>query len=606
MRTSPGETNLLVTNLWSDECYFRLGTLQDSDLDGFTDALEALVAHTSPLLADSDGDGIADALEIELGSDPRNPFSLDVGQASKDGEWFFTAHAGQAGKRVLLSLEDYIYDPEQDVTYLLFSISNATPTDQFHLYIRTPSSDNTDTNWVWQNMAFKAYQLNLGYDLATSTRWLETAWWGYANYASFVALDSLDRDFDGLQDGYEILAAQTIAGTPISSGAMLADGDASPFADGLSLQQKWQYGLNPATAVSTQSTFEPGIPDWLFTYVSNWFGIDAARAWVDADGDGVPNTVELDIGSDPAFPDYGGHNPPPPVADAEFVSLLLTVPYSQSQSPSSNAFFTTAGFSLGPLGLAVGLTAIPSSWEGGGIADVRLDITPVHSFYNPVWPFSEDGTPTEGELQRPDPDDGTSYRALMSLATTWAEDLWGEINQPLLQALRQRTLEYASATTKMSISYRCREIQWLEYQRLSLGNNHPGIWLRVQHRASFIHTEMTKTTAIHLEYVDRYPTQGLRYAGKVLRGVQWLSFAVSLPEDLQSLRERITDWQNDVRLEQDTAGPALLSIKIQEFISSIPGMPAGLISTTTPIFDPCPLGFYEGGGGGWEDCLWPY
>jgi hypothetical protein len=252
------------------------------------------------------------------------------------------------------------------------------------------------------------------------------------------------------------------------------------------------------------------------------------------------------------------------------------------------------------------MTVIPSDFGGPGIADVRLDIMPAQDFYYNVWPFTDDGTPTQFEVQRPDPDDAATYRALISLGTSMAGHLWGQINEPLLQALRQRTLEYVAAVTKMKISYYSREIQWLEYQRLSLGANHPGLLLRIQGRASMIHTELTKTTAIHLEYVDRYPTQGIRYAGKVIRGVQWLSFAVNLPDNLQQLRERITDYRNDVRLHQDTAGPALLSLKIQEFISSIPGMPGGLISTTTPIFDPCPLGFYDGGGGSWRDCLWPY
>ncbi len=69
---------------------------------------------------------------------------------------------------------------------------------------------------------------------------------------------------------------------------------------------------------------------------------------------------------------------------------------------------------------------------------------------------------------------------------------------------------------------------------------------------------------------------------------------------------RVLDNRGDILCQRDLAAPVLLSLKIQEFLSSIPGMPGGLISTTTPIFDPCPLGFYEGGSGSWQDCLWPY
>jgi len=606
MRTSPGETNLVVTNLWAGEAYFRLGTMLDSDSDGMTDAYESLVAHTSSTLPDSDGDGLSDGLEFQLGFNPLDAYSQDSSHTFKDGQWYLTAKTGQIGTRAALIWDYAEYDPWDDITYLWFSVSGVAESDQHRIYIQTPSIDATDTNLVWQDMFFNFSYFAGNFDPNTGTRPYVTAWWGDITNAAFAALDGLDRDFDGLQDGYEILATQTAAGAPSSDGSGIPDGDAEPSGDGISNLKKWQYGLNPWSPASAQDTIGDGIPDWFRVYITIWFGVGATGAWADADGDSVPNIVEFDIGSDPTIRDFGGYFPPPPSEDAEFVSLQYSVPYSDSQGPNGNSYFTTAGFSLGPLGVTAGITAIPSDFGGPGVADFQLDIMPVQDFYYNVWPFTDDGTPTQFELQRPDLDDAATYRALITLATSLSGHLWGQINEPLLQALRQRTLEYVSGVTKMKISYYCREIQWLEYQRLSLGENHPGLLLRIQHRASVIHTEMTKTTAIHLEYVDRYPTQGIRYAGKVLRGVQWLAFAVNLPDNLQQLRERIIDYRNDVRLHQDTAGPALLSMKLQEFISSIPGMPSGLITTTTPIFDPCPLGFYDGGGGSWQDCLWPY
>ena len=70
LRTTPGNTNIIVTNLWPVEGWFRLGTMQDTDGDGLTDAYEQLVSHTSPTNADTDGDGISDYWELMLGTNP--------------------------------------------------------------------------------------------------------------------------------------------------------------------------------------------------------------------------------------------------------------------------------------------------------------------------------------------------------------------------------------------------------------------------------------------------------------------------------------------------------------------------------------------------------
>lgn len=69
-RAAAGETNLVITNLWADMGFFRLGTLLDSDADGLTDAYERLVSHTDPLNPDTDGDGLSDYYELLAGLSP--------------------------------------------------------------------------------------------------------------------------------------------------------------------------------------------------------------------------------------------------------------------------------------------------------------------------------------------------------------------------------------------------------------------------------------------------------------------------------------------------------------------------------------------------------
>jgi hypothetical protein len=58
------------TSMPPDQSYVILGTMQDSDNDGLTDAFEKLVAKTNPALWDTDGDGVSDGDEIVLGTNP--------------------------------------------------------------------------------------------------------------------------------------------------------------------------------------------------------------------------------------------------------------------------------------------------------------------------------------------------------------------------------------------------------------------------------------------------------------------------------------------------------------------------------------------------------
>jgi len=79
LRTDVGQTNnIILTNLWPDIGFFRLGTMLDSNSDGVTDAYSNLVGLNSS--SDLDGDGVSDVEEMREG---RNPMVAGaVGDAS--------------------------------------------------------------------------------------------------------------------------------------------------------------------------------------------------------------------------------------------------------------------------------------------------------------------------------------------------------------------------------------------------------------------------------------------------------------------------------------------------------------------------------------------
>src|SRR6266700_3933033 len=62
-----------LTNQPAAYAFYVLGTPQDTDLDGLTDAYEVLVSKTDPTKAISNNDGIPEAWEVLNGLDPQSP-----------------------------------------------------------------------------------------------------------------------------------------------------------------------------------------------------------------------------------------------------------------------------------------------------------------------------------------------------------------------------------------------------------------------------------------------------------------------------------------------------------------------------------------------------
>jgi hypothetical protein len=64
--------NYTLTNQPSMGAFYVLGTPQDTDADGLTDAYELLVTKTDPNNPDTDGDGMPDGWEVLYGLDPKS------------------------------------------------------------------------------------------------------------------------------------------------------------------------------------------------------------------------------------------------------------------------------------------------------------------------------------------------------------------------------------------------------------------------------------------------------------------------------------------------------------------------------------------------------
>lgn len=62
-RSSAGGTWFVVSHSDYSQCFFLLGTMQDSDADGLTDAYEMLTSHTDPE-DPADGGGLPDAHQL--------------------------------------------------------------------------------------------------------------------------------------------------------------------------------------------------------------------------------------------------------------------------------------------------------------------------------------------------------------------------------------------------------------------------------------------------------------------------------------------------------------------------------------------------------------
>jgi len=98
-------TTYMITNLPNTACFLILGTPQDSDSDGLTDAYERLVSKTDPNNPYSNLDGILDGWDILLGLNPQlnnvNTPSERAGYGYTSADWLNTISGVKSGTVIM-------------------------------------------------------------------------------------------------------------------------------------------------------------------------------------------------------------------------------------------------------------------------------------------------------------------------------------------------------------------------------------------------------------------------------------------------------------------------------------------------------------------------
>jgi hypothetical protein len=100
-----------ITNLPVGTCFLILGTPQDSDADGLTDAYEKLVSKTDPNNSNSSGDGMLDGWKVLWGM---NPLINNAAQPSERANYIYDG-TGRLEIDSGIESEIFNFDPEGNI-----------------------------------------------------------------------------------------------------------------------------------------------------------------------------------------------------------------------------------------------------------------------------------------------------------------------------------------------------------------------------------------------------------------------------------------------------------------------------------------------------------
>ena len=312
------------------EVYGTDPTSADTDGDGLSDREELFVYGTDPFRPDTDGDGLLDGLEVfALGSDPTNPDTDGGGEPDGDEA---------ARGRNLLDPDD----DDLDGDGLGNAAEAAAGTD--------PRNPDTDGDTLFDGDEVRIHRTD-----PTRADTDGDSLSDPIEVAGPTDPRNPDTDGDGLSDGDEVLVYRTEPllpdtdtggepdGAEVSAGRNPIDpDDDDPDGDGLGRAAELAAGTDPLDPDSDDDGLldgaevnryrtDPTDPDTdgggVFDGIEVLGGFDPLdprddAAQVDTDGDGLPDVLETNLGTDPTRADTDGDG----LTDGEEVLVLGTDP----------------------------------------------------------------------------------------------------------------------------------------------------------------------------------------------------------------------------------------------------------------------------------------
>jgi hypothetical protein len=607
------------------------GAPVDTDGDGVPDYMDP----------DSDGDGLSDALELQLGSNPSNPHTWS--STYKDGAYYLTSTTSETGTRVQLSIDyaNTYYEEEPNGefwTVVGFKVANVGSTDQYDIYLETASVDRTDSNPVWQCMTNWSGLIDQGYSAGSHYYqvWLPGEIENLGSYV-FAALDSQDRDYDGLEDGYEAMSAGTVIGSAdcsakVGTGAGLADIDKSLANDGLSNGQKWHYGLNTHFPSSSTPVYS-GMPAWFTNRIYTYYGPNWVAPWLNPSGDGVPNLIQYDIGSDPVFRNNYAFLPPPSSWAVQFGSYQFNMAYTPTTGPNYASGYPTRGGVVGGLfgaGCAVTVQFFGNGdSDGSGVAQVNLDFWPLYNpdpnppipYQNYAPPFTANRDNAAQNAQNPEtylgvefqectPGDEELYKSMRKEAVSVAADLWAENKENIINSMTQYDLECGVATTGIDELRGVRVLELVQEVQSEVGPR-PGLAMRIQSQEARILTDIQQGSDMNGRYLSTYANTDwavipVNWIGYMLTGASMVSAYFEAENYVNQLLADLGPYSQAVYNDNDPFDYSdSVSWDIQNFLIAMLGLnPFGNAGTTWleaglnpavvgSLFVPNPLEWWE-------------
>lgn len=337
---SPLDGNTVYTNVVY-ECgiidpprppgFFNLGTRDDTDCDGLTDAFERLVSLTDPNIDDSDGDGLSDEEELFFGTDPLNSDTDEDGLSDGDevmavrsttmADWIDTS---SWTNRVLL-LAETIDGYTNVVLPFSFGVCGASSNLSVSANGLVRFSDvPSSVGGRYSNSSASTIPVSSGGGATVAAFWDDLQL--YANLASEVVLATSGEEsnhvgivefnhagFFGFGTNHVIsFQVQFQEADPNRVRVVFSETEGRANGESATLGARCNHGFLEYAYNSPNSAF----PNLCIEYR---FGLGTNPFLVDTDGDGLSDSAEAGLGADPCNSDTDGDG----VQDGEEVFLGL-------------------------------------------------------------------------------------------------------------------------------------------------------------------------------------------------------------------------------------------------------------------------------------------